>query len=54
LAQVSVPFGTTFQPFAFRTLVACETPNGLGLAAALDGRNGLFGKAGMGPYAGSA
>ena len=27
-AHVSVPFGTTFQPFAFRMLIASEMLNG--------------------------
>src|ERR1700722_11711146 len=53
LAQVSVPFGVTVQPLAFSKLIASDTLNGYGLVAALDGRNGLLGNAGIGPYAGS-
>src|ERR1700721_5549 len=53
LAQVSVPFGVTVQPFAFSRLIASDTLNGDGLVAAFDGRNGLLGNAGIGPYAGS-
>src|SRR5579862_8487598 len=53
LAHTSVPPGLTVQPLAFRMLTAAETLNGYGSVAALDGRYGLCGSAGMGPYAGA-
>ena len=36
-AQVSVPFGTTFQPCAFSTLTAVDTLNGYGFVFAFEG-----------------
>jgi hypothetical protein len=42
-----------FQPCDFSRLVAADTPNGYGAVAAVDGRKGLFGVAGIGPYAGA-
>ena len=42
-AQVSVPLGTTFQPFALSTLSAVDTLNGYGFVVALEGRNGVCG-----------
>ena len=51
LAQVSVPFGTTVQPFAFSRDEAAAGLNGYGLVDAVAGVNGLFGSTGTGPKA---
>ena len=49
LAQVSVPPGTTFQPWLFSILTAVGTLNGYGFFTAFAGVYGLVGMDGTGP-----